>query len=120
ARGSDVPSLKGQTVRVVIVNENSLKSKRDAITRFVDAYREGVDWLYGDPKAMQMYADKMKIPLDIVQQSAKDFQPLSTMQTDKMADLDGIIRDAVKLKFLDKPLTKEEIAEFIQIPPRKK
>jgi hypothetical protein len=26
----------------------------------------------------------------------------------------------VKLKFLDKPLTKEEIAEFIQIPPRKK
>ncbi len=29
-------------------------------------------------------------------------------------------RDAVKLKFLDKPLTKEQIAEFIQIPPRKK
>jgi hypothetical protein len=34
--------------------------------------------------------------------------------------MDGIVRDAVKLKFLDKPLTKEQIAEFIQIPPRKK
>jgi NitT/TauT family transport system substrate-binding protein len=37
-----------------------------------------------------------------------------------MADLDGAIRDAVKLKFLDAPLTKEQVAEFIQIPPREK
>jgi len=69
---------------------------------------------------MQMYAEKMKIPIELVQQSAKDFQPKSTMQTDEMKDMDGIIRDAIKLKFLEKPLTKEQIAEFIQIPPRKK
>jgi hypothetical protein len=37
-----------------------------------------------------------------------------------MKDMDGIVRDAVKLKFLEKPLTKEEIEEFVQIPPRKK
>ena len=37
-----------------------------------------------------------------------------------MADLDGAVRDAVKLKFLEKPLTKEQLAELIQIPPRKK
>jgi NitT/TauT family transport system substrate-binding protein len=120
ARGSDVPSLRGQTVRCVIVNKNALETKKDAIMRFVAAYREGVDWMYSDPKAMQMYADKMKISLDLVKQSASDFQPLQTMQTDEMKDMDGIVRDAVKLKFLDKPLTKEEIVEFIQIPPRKK
>jgi NitT/TauT family transport system substrate-binding protein len=120
ARGSDVPSLRGQTVRSIIVNTNSLKTKHDAIMRFVDAYREAVDWMYSDPKAMEMYAAKTKVSLDIVKQSAKDFQPKQTMQSDKMADMDGIVRDAVKLKFLDKPLTKEEIAEFIQIPPKKK
>jgi len=120
ARGSDVPSLRGQTVRSIIVNANSLKTKHDAIMKFVDAYREAVDWMYSDPKAMQMYAEKMKIPIELVQQSAKDFQPKSTMQTDEMKDMDGIIRDAIKLKFLEKPLTKEQIAEFIQIPPRKK
>jgi NitT/TauT family transport system substrate-binding protein len=37
-----------------------------------------------------------------------------------MADLDGAMRDAVKLKFLDAPLTKEQLAEFIQVPPRTK
>ena len=40
------------------------------------------------------------------------------MQTDEMKDLDGIVRDAVKLKYIDKPLTKEQLAELIQIPPR--
>ena len=37
-----------------------------------------------------------------------------------MADLDGAVRDAVKLKFLDAPLTKEQLSELIQIPPRTK
>jgi len=120
ARGSDVPSLRGQTVRAIIVNSNSLKTKHDAIMKFVDAYREAVDWMYSDPKAMEMYAAKLKIPVEIVKQSADDFQPKSTMQSDEMKDMDGIVRDAVKLKFLEKPLTKEEVAEFIQIPPRKK
>jgi NitT/TauT family transport system substrate-binding protein len=120
ARGSDVPSLKGQTVRSIIVHANSLKTKHDAIMKFVDAYREAVDWMYSDPKAMEMYAAKLKIPVEIVKQSADDFQPKPTMQSDEMKDMDGIIRDAVKLKFLEKPLTKEEVAEFIQIPPRKK
>jgi NitT/TauT family transport system substrate-binding protein len=120
ARGSDVPSLKGQTVRSIIVNTNSLKTKHDAIMKFVDAYREAVDWMYSDPKAMEMYAAKMKIPVEIVKQSATDFQPKAALQSDHMADMDGIVRDAVKLKFLEKPLTKEQIAEFIQIPPRKK
>ena len=40
------------------------------------------------------------------------------MQTDEMKDLDGIVRDAVKLKYIDRPLTREQLADFIQIPPR--
>jgi NitT/TauT family transport system substrate-binding protein len=119
ARGSDVPSLKGQTVRVLIVNANSLKEKKDAIDRFVQGYRESIDWMYSDPKATQMYAAKMKLEESLIKQSIKDFQPKDTVQTDKMADLDGAVRDAVKLKFLDAPLTNAQLKEFLQIPPRK-
>jgi NitT/TauT family transport system substrate-binding protein len=119
AHGSDVPSLRGQTVRVLIVNANSLKTKHDAIMRFMAAYRESVDWMYSDPKAVEMYSAKMKLPVAMLKESMAKFQPKEALQTDKMADLDGIIRDAVKLKFLDKPLTKEQLAELLQIPPRK-
>jgi NitT/TauT family transport system substrate-binding protein len=116
ARGSDVPSLHGQTVRVIIVNADALKEKRDAIMRFAAGYREAVDWMYADPKALAMYADKLKQPIDILQESLKEFHPKAAMQTERMADLDAAVADAVKLKFLDAPLTKEQLAEFLQIP----
>src|SRR5690348_17062272 len=119
ARGSDVPSLRGQTVRTLIVNANAWKTKHDAIVRFVDGYREAVDWMYADPKAVKMYADKIKSSEDLIKKSIQQFHPKSAMQTDEMKDLDGIQRDAVKLKFIDKPLTKEQLAEFLQIPPRR-
>ena len=120
ARGSDVPSLRGQTVRTLNVNVDSLKTKRDAIMRFMEAYRESVDWMYADPKAVEMYSVKMKLPVAMLKESMDKFQPKATLQTDKFADLDGAVADAVKLKFLDKPLTKEQLADLLQIPPRKK
>ena len=119
ARGSDIPSLKGQTVRTIIVNANALKEKRDAIMRFAQGYREAVDWMYADPKALEMYSVKVKQPVDILRESLAEFHPKSAMQTEEMADLDGAVADAVKLKFLDAPLTKEQLAEFLQIPPVK-
>jgi hypothetical protein len=32
--------------------------------------------------------------------------------------LDQIVKDAVELKFTSTPLTKEQLAELVQIPPR--
>ena len=120
AKGSDVPSLRGQTVRTLIVNADSLKTKRDAIMRFMDAYRESVDWMYSDTKAVEMYSKKLNQPVELLKESMDKFQPKETLQTDKFADLDGAIADAVKLKFLEQPLTKEQVTELLQIPPRKK
>ena len=120
ARGSDVPSLRGQTVRTLIVNLNSWQSKHDAILRFMQGYREAVDWMYSDPKAVEMYSKKINKPVALLKVSMEKFQPKETLQSDHFADLDGAIADAVKLKFLDKPLTKEQIAELIVTPPAKK
>ncbi len=119
-RGSDAPSLRGQTVRTIIVNADALKNKKDAIMRFVQGYREAVDWMYADPKAIDMYAEKMKLDRALIEGSIKEFHPKEAMQTDEMKDIDGIQRDAVKLKFIDAPLTKQQLAELIQIPPRNK
>jgi NitT/TauT family transport system substrate-binding protein len=120
ARGSDVPSLRNQTVRTIIVNADTLKTKKDAIMRFVDAYREAVDWMYSDPIVVKMYADKIKSSEELIKKSIHEFHPKEALQTDEMKDLDGIQRDAVKLKFIDRPLTKDQLAEFLRIPPRKK
>ena len=107
-------------MRVLIVNADALKNHHDAIMRFMQAYRESVDWMYTSPDAVKMYAKKLNADEDLIKESIAKFQPKEALQTDVMADLDGANRDAVKLKFLDAPLTKEQLAEFIQIPPRGK
>src|SRR6476646_2689739 len=81
AKGSDVPSLRGQTVRTLIVNAESLKTKRDAIMRFMDAYRETVDWMYSDPKAVEMYSKKLNQPVELLKESMDKFLPKKTLQT---------------------------------------
>jgi NitT/TauT family transport system substrate-binding protein len=118
ARGSDIPSLRGQTVRAIIVNAESLKNKKDALARFAKGFRESVDWMYTDPKAVTMYAKKINTDEAIIKQSIRDYQTREALQTDGMKDLDGAMKDAVKLKFLDKPLTPEQVKEFVQIPPK--
>jgi NitT/TauT family transport system substrate-binding protein len=120
AHGSDVPSLKGQTVRTLIVNANAWKAKHDAIVRFMDAYREAIDWMYSDPKAVEMYSKKVHQPIAVLKESMEKFQPKDSVQSTEFKDLDGAVRDAVKLKFLDKPLTKEQLSELIVTPPAKK
>jgi NitT/TauT family transport system substrate-binding protein len=118
ARGSDIASLDKQTVRVVIVNADVLKTRKDAVRRFAQAYRETVDWMYSDRDAITRYARKIGADEDFVRRSIQKIYAKSALQTDEMKDLDGIQRDAVRLKFLDQPLSRGELAEFLQIPPR--
>ena len=117
-RGSDATSLHGQTIRVLIVNADVLKNRKDAVMRFVRGYREAVDWMYSSPDAVRMYSEKTKLPQELIKASVDKYHTKEAMQTDAMKDVDGIMRDAVTLKFLDKPLTKEQLADLIQIPPR--
>jgi len=56
--------------------------------------------MYSDPKAVEMYSKKMNQPVDMLKESMEKFQPKETMQTDKFADLDGAITDAVKISYV--------------------
>jgi NitT/TauT family transport system substrate-binding protein len=115
-RGSAVPSTRNQTVRIQIVNANVLNTRKDAIERFMTAYREAIDWMYSDPKAIEMYAAKMKVPVTLVKKGLPESHPRAAMQADQLSDVDGIMRDAVANKFLEKPLTKEQLAAFYPFP----
>ena len=65
-----------------------------------------------------MYAKKINTDEAIVKQAIKEYQTRDALQADELKDLDGAMKDAVKLKFLDKVLTPEQVKEFVQIPPK--
>jgi NitT/TauT family transport system substrate-binding protein len=116
ANGNDVPSLRTQTVRVDMVNANVLKERKDALLRFVRAYRETLDWMFSSPDAVKIYAEQMKVPVELAAMTRDKFQTKEAMRNDRLSDLDTVMADAVTLKFLDKPLSKEQLDELIQIP----
>ena len=118
ARGSDVPSLRGQTVRATVVNADMLQKRPEVAARFIAAYRETIDWMYSDPMAIELYARKIDKPADLVRDTIKTFYPKEALQTDSMADMPGILRDAVKLKFLREPLSEAQLKELIRTPAR--
>jgi NitT/TauT family transport system substrate-binding protein len=59
----------------------------------------------------------MKLTEDLVVLQRDQFNPKNAMLPDRLSDLDLSMEDAVALKFLDKPLTKDELNELFQIPP---
>jgi NitT/TauT family transport system substrate-binding protein len=118
ASGNDADVFKGQTVRVTITNTQTLGSRKPALDRFMKAYRETVDLMYADDKAVKIYADWLGISFEKAKRTRDDFFPKSSIDPDKVIGLDAIIQDAVAMKYTAAPLTKEQLAELIQIPPR--
>jgi NitT/TauT family transport system substrate-binding protein len=114
ARGSDVDALRGRTVRVNVTNLETLTKHRDILDRFMQAYRETIDWMYNDPAALKLYADFSSLPEKIVAR-VRDFIPKETILPEQIVGMNQINADAVKLKFLPAPLSPEQITEMVQI-----
>jgi NitT/TauT family transport system substrate-binding protein len=118
ATGNDASAFKGQTVRLDIANADFLKAHKDLVDRYMKAYRETVDYMYKDPAALKVYADWLGISVEKAKRTRDDFFPPPAIEPDKIVGLDIIVKDAVALKFTPTELTKEQLAELIQIPPR--
>ncbi|HET9339547.1 MAG TPA: ABC transporter substrate-binding protein [Casimicrobiaceae bacterium] len=119
ASGNDAAVFKGQTVRVNIVNVQTLQTRKAVIERYMKAYRETIDWMYSnDPAALKTYADFVGIPIEMAKRTRDQFFPKSAVDPDQVVGLETIVKDAVDLKFTATQLTPEQLKTLIQIPPR--
>ncbi len=118
ATGNDATVFKGQTVRLLITNVQTLQSRRPVLERFMRAYRETIDRMYSDPAALKVYADFVGITEAKAKRTRDDFFPKEAVDPDKVVGLDTIVQDAVQLKYTAAQLTKEQLVDLIQIPPR--
>ncbi len=118
ARANDVPSLRGQTVRVNVANADSLKARRDVHVRFMKAFGETIDWMYADPKALDMYADYRKTSLRNARRMRDEFFAKAALDPDTVKGMEALIVEAVNFKYLQRPLTADELRELVQVPLR--
>jgi NitT/TauT family transport system substrate-binding protein len=120
ARGLDVAALKGRTTRVNVTNRDVLARRKGTLERFMQAYRETVDWMYSDdPAVLKHYSEYSGFPEKVVKR-VREFIPKDTMAPDRIVGMDQIIADATRQKFVLAPLTKDQVEEFVKIqaPPK--
>jgi NitT/TauT family transport system substrate-binding protein len=118
ASGNDASVFKGQTVRLLITTAGVLQARKAVIDRYMKAYRETVDWMYASPEALKIYAEWLNISEAKAKRTRDDFFPKPSIDPDKVAGLNTIVKDAVELKYAAAELTKDQLSELIQIPPR--
>jgi len=114
ARESDIPAFRNQTVRLMIANAAVLEKQRDVIDRYLQAYSETLDWMYSDPAALKAYAEWVNIPESLARQVRDEFFPRENLRLDRLSGLDEAMADAVNLKFLPAPLTKQQQDELFK------
>jgi NitT/TauT family transport system substrate-binding protein len=118
ATGNDAAAFKGQTVRLLIANAEFLQAHHDIVDRYMKAYRETVEYMYSNPEALKVYSEWLGITEAKALRTRDDFFPKAAVDPDKIIGLDTIVKDAVALKFTAAELSKQQLTELIQIPPR--
>ena len=115
-RSNELPLIRGQSIRVIIANAATLAAKPGIYKRFMRAYRETVDWMYGGDEPLKMYADFASISLDDARRIREEFDPKEMLIPDRVLGIAQLVPDAVKFKFIAQPLSEEQLKELVQIP----
>jgi NitT/TauT family transport system substrate-binding protein len=116
ARATDASLVRGQTIRVLVANADALAKKKDTIGRFMQAYRETIEYMYGsDPQVIKDYAEFVNVPEPLARKVRDEFFPKALVWPDEIKGLDSLMEEAVTLKFIPAPLAKDKVAEFIQM-----
>ncbi len=115
ARGSEVPSLQTQTVRVNFTTADTLAKKRAALVKFQEVYNKTLEWAYKDPKALEYFAQAAGVSLDVAKQARDGFYPQAAMQTFEIRDMQKTLDQALDFKFITKAMKPDELKGLVEI-----
>ena len=115
AKGADMPEVQNQSIRAWIAHASTLERRRDALARYLTAYRETLDWLYSSPDAIKAYAAWSGLSERLAKQ-APDFITKDSLDPIRIVGLEDMMVDAVKFKYIPAPLTREQLAVLVQVP----
>jgi len=114
--GGDIREIVNVTSRVVIASEKFLKERRDLARRFLVAHHRAIEWVYKEQPetAAKRFADDNQIDIEVAKAAMKFF----SAEKNALAPVRGLetsVAQAAEFKMIDKPLTKDQLAELVDI-----
>jgi NitT/TauT family transport system substrate-binding protein len=115
ARGNDVVAMRQLTTRVLIAHAETLAQKQATIAQFLAAYRETIDWMYAGPEAIKFFAEFAGVSESAAKRGRDEFFTKAALDPGTVTGLPEMMADAVQFKFLQAPLTQDQLAQIVQV-----
>jgi NitT/TauT family transport system substrate-binding protein len=115
AYGRDALDLRGQTVRVNVANAEALRTKREAITRFMGAIARAIEFGYAEKKALVYFAENAKVSEATALKVREEFYPKSALQLTQMHGVKDALRDAFANKYTAKEMSEADVAGLFDL-----
>jgi NitT/TauT family transport system substrate-binding protein len=101
----------------MIATTETLQKRGDVLGRFLQAYRETIDWMYSDPAAPKAYAEFAGMTEGLARRLRDEFFSKEMLSPDKIMGLSVIAKDAVKSRSLRTSMSRKQLRELVQVPP---
>ena len=116
AKANDIPKIRNKTVSVTIANADTLQKRKDVLDRFMQAYRETIEWMFSDPAAPKTYAEFAGISEEVARRMRDELFAKDMLSPNSLVGLGATSKEAAKSKHIWAPLTRKQTAELVQIP----
>jgi NitT/TauT family transport system substrate-binding protein len=117
ARGSELPYFRDQTIRLIVANADYVRQQPAIVARFLQAYRESLQWMYAGSDGLKAYAEFAHVPEPTARQVRDTFYPRDNMQVDHVSGLASVMADGVEFKYLAAPLSQAQLGQLFRIQP---
>jgi len=113
--GDDVQSQRELTGRVNIASAHFLKNRRPVAVKFFEVLDSCIDWAYANPQeSAKWYAALNKVTPAIAAKGLA-FYTRDMLAFGPITGMDEVMKGAVEGKFLEKPLTADQIKDMVDV-----
>ncbi len=114
AKASDIEDAKNQTIRVNVSSANALKTKREALVKYHQAWVKALDYVYSSDKAIADYAEFAKVSKKEAEETRK-FYPKEALEPYDIKGMELSLKQAHEYKFTAKLLKPDEVKGMMDI-----
>jgi len=113
--GDDVASQRNLTGRVNIASADFVKNRRATAVKFFQVLDNCIDWAYANiEESAKMYAALNKVSPAIAAKGLA-FYKRASLAFGPVQGMDDVMKGAVDAKFIEKPLTADQLADLVDI-----
>ena len=109
ASANDSKDVANETIRVNVVNLNTLQQHRDLIVRFMKAYVKSWEWAYSNPKAIDYLAEDNHLPREAAEKTVKGFLTKAANDPYRFSGIQRVLDEALAAKRIPHAMKEDDV-----------